>query len=333
MMASAEQIKALLQSHADGDDDRFYSVAMQVAAHEARLGHGKLAKELRDLIDAAKTSLGKVPTWSAGVMRGEISSAQHWSYPKVKLGDLILSDHLMEQIRRVVREHRQAGHILEHGLSPRRKLLFIGPKGAGKGFSASVLAGELGLPLLQVPFDALYARYRHETQAKLQDLFHAATSTRGVYFFAEVDIWWSGQVTANATGEGDQVLNSFLAMIEQDHSRSILVVSMSHPDPLDIGLVRCFDDVMEYALPSESQIARLLEARLRHVAVEGTDWRKLAGMATGLSYSEVSAAANDALKSAIIAGLSELGDSDINAMLVERKAISHRIDAHTNPSR
>ena len=41
-MASAEQIKALLKSHVDGDDDRFFSVAMQVATHEARLGHGKL---------------------------------------------------------------------------------------------------------------------------------------------------------------------------------------------------------------------------------------------------------------------------------------------------
>ena len=37
-MASAEHIKALFRSHLDGDDDRFFSVAMQVAAHEARLG-------------------------------------------------------------------------------------------------------------------------------------------------------------------------------------------------------------------------------------------------------------------------------------------------------
>ena len=50
-MASAEQIKALLKSHMDGDDDRFFSVAMQVAAHEARLGYDKLAEELRAMID------------------------------------------------------------------------------------------------------------------------------------------------------------------------------------------------------------------------------------------------------------------------------------------
>ena len=124
-MASAEHIKALLQSHADGDDDRFYSIAMQMAAHEARLGHGKLAKELRDLIDAAKASRDLVPTWSPGTMRGGSPDVLHWTFPKARLGDLIHSDPLAEQIRRVIREHRQASRILEHGLSPRRKLLSL----------------------------------------------------------------------------------------------------------------------------------------------------------------------------------------------------------------
>ena len=54
-MASAEQIKALLKSHIEGDDERFLSVAMQVAAHEAKLGHGKLAVELRALETMPRT--------------------------------------------------------------------------------------------------------------------------------------------------------------------------------------------------------------------------------------------------------------------------------------
>lgn len=57
-MASADQLKALLKSHLDGDDQRFNSVAMQLAAHEAKLGHGKLAEELSALVDQAKVSRG-----------------------------------------------------------------------------------------------------------------------------------------------------------------------------------------------------------------------------------------------------------------------------------
>lgn len=48
-MPTANQIKSLLQSHTTGDDERFYAVALQVAAAEARKGHQKLAEELRDL--------------------------------------------------------------------------------------------------------------------------------------------------------------------------------------------------------------------------------------------------------------------------------------------
>ncbi|HEY3418231.1 MAG TPA: ATPase, partial [Armatimonadota bacterium] len=54
-MASADQLKALLKSHIDSDDTHFFSVAMQIAAHEAKQGHGKLAEEMRALIDTAKS--------------------------------------------------------------------------------------------------------------------------------------------------------------------------------------------------------------------------------------------------------------------------------------
>ena len=89
-MASAEQIKALLKSHLDGDDDRFFSVAMQVAAHEARLGHGKLAKELRAMIDEAKGQRSAGPPVPIGRPRGELANLLEASYPKARLGEMIL---------------------------------------------------------------------------------------------------------------------------------------------------------------------------------------------------------------------------------------------------
>ena len=54
-MPSAAQVKALLQSHSSGDDERFYAVALQVAAAEARNGHETLARDLRAIVDQAKT--------------------------------------------------------------------------------------------------------------------------------------------------------------------------------------------------------------------------------------------------------------------------------------
>jgi len=53
-VATGTQLKALLKSLQEGDEERLYSVGLQMAAHEARLGHPKLAADLRDLLDAIR---------------------------------------------------------------------------------------------------------------------------------------------------------------------------------------------------------------------------------------------------------------------------------------
>ena len=53
-MAAADQIKSLIKFFGEGDDDRFYTVAMQIAASEARKGHTNVAQELKFLIEKAK---------------------------------------------------------------------------------------------------------------------------------------------------------------------------------------------------------------------------------------------------------------------------------------
>ncbi len=116
-MASAEHLKALLRSHLDGDHDRFMSVAMQVAAHEARLGHGKLAADLRDIVDQAKSRGGANSPVPIGRPRGDLAGLLEASHPRSRLEDMIFGKTLADRIGRVIREQRHAGRILDHGLS------------------------------------------------------------------------------------------------------------------------------------------------------------------------------------------------------------------------
>src|SRR5690606_14906855 len=215
-MASADQLKALLKSHLEGDDARFYSVAMQVAAHEAEAGHGKLAEELRAFIDQAKARRGAgqdtyklVPI---GRPRGELANLLSFSYSKACLADMVLNTELAQQLARIIREQRHAAEILSHGLQPRRKLLLMGPPGTGKTMTASVLAGELGLPLFQVRLDGLITKFMGETAAKLRQVFDSTQQARGVYFFDEFDAIGSQRGLANDVGEVRRILNSFLQM-------------------------------------------------------------------------------------------------------------------------
>ena len=46
-MATANQIKMLVKSHFEENDEKFNTIALQIAAHEARLGHTNIANDIR----------------------------------------------------------------------------------------------------------------------------------------------------------------------------------------------------------------------------------------------------------------------------------------------
>jgi SpoVK/Ycf46/Vps4 family AAA+-type ATPase len=328
-MANADQLKALLQSHLEGDDNRFYSVAMQVAAHEAKRGHAKLAGELRALVDRAK-SRSAITSESKAVPinkpRGELANLLSVSYPKSRLSDMVLNSELAQQLDRIIREQRHAAEILAHGLTPRRKLLLVGPPGTGKTMTASVLAGELGLPLFQVRLDGLITKFMGETAAKLRQIFESTHHARGVYFFDEFDAIGSQRGLANDVGEVRRILNSFLQMIEQDDSHSLIIGATNHPDILDNALFRRFDDLLHYELPDEVHIAGVLKSRLSRMAVKNISWKRLATKAQGLSYAELTRAADEVLKTALIERAEKISEADISRALEERRKLSSRLN-------
>jgi SpoVK/Ycf46/Vps4 family AAA+-type ATPase len=227
-MTTADQVKALIRSHADGDDTRFYGIAMQVAAQAARSGHGKFAQELRELVDHMKGSAeaveparGPQPVPLAQP-RGELAGLPTVSYPKTRVADMMLTDALRTRLQRILGEQRERDRLRGHGFSPMRKLLLVGPPGTGKTMTAAALAGELGLPLFSIQLDGLITKYMGETAAKLRLVFDALQSTRGVYLFDEFDAFGAERGTKNDVGEIRRVLNSFLQFLEQDDSDALL---------------------------------------------------------------------------------------------------------------
>jgi len=153
-MATADQVKALIRCHAEGDDTRFYAIAMQVAAQAARNGHTKFAQELRDMVDEVRaragTSAPKPRPVPVVQPRGELAGLLTAGYPKARLSDMALAASVKTRLERVLVEQRERERIRAHGFAPVRKLLLVGPSGTGKTMTASVLAGELGLPLFLI---------------------------------------------------------------------------------------------------------------------------------------------------------------------------------------
>jgi SpoVK/Ycf46/Vps4 family AAA+-type ATPase len=319
-MAKGDQLRALLRSYIDGDEAHFFSVAMQLAAAEARQGHGKLAEELRALIDEAKTRrIGRssIPT-PITRPRGELASLLRVTYPKARLADLVVADSVEQRLLRIVKEQRHLGKLLEHGLSPRRKILLVGSPGTGKTLTASALAGELQLPLFVVRLDALLTKFMGETAAKLRQIFDSLGAARGVYFFDEFDAIGTQRVAGNDVGEVRRILNSFLVMIEEDGSNSLILAATNHPEILDHALFRRFDDVIDYELPSESQIAAVLRARLGRFAPADLNVNALAQIGVGLSHAEVTRAAEESVKNAVMHDRDTIDPKELDELLQHR---------------
>ena len=118
------------------------------------------------------------------------------------------------RIEEIILQQRQRDLLRSHGLTPKRKLLLVGPPGCGKTMTASVLAAECRLPLLFVQLHSLISKYMGETAAKLHHVFDAMGETRGVYLFDEFDAIGATRSAGNDVGEIRRVLNSFLQFLE-----------------------------------------------------------------------------------------------------------------------
>jgi SpoVK/Ycf46/Vps4 family AAA+-type ATPase len=327
-MATAQQLRALLKSYGERDEEHFYAVAMQLAAHEARLGHGNLARELRGLIDDArgKQAAAKRPSSPIPLAapRGDLAGLLSVSYPDVRLEDMVLPDAVQRKLRRVLREQRQQAKLLTHALPPRSKLLLVGPPGSGKTLSTRALAGELKLPLFTILLDGLITKFMGETAAKLRLVFDAIRETRGVYLFDEFDAIGGQRTLMNDVGEIRRVLNSFLHFLEEAEPTSLIVAATNHPDLLDPALFRRFDDVVEYSLPTAELARKAFRAGLRGLETSGVDWEAVVAAAESLSYADIVKSCEDAAKDAILADKSEVTTESLLLALEDRHVVKAR---------
>lgn len=325
-MATADQLKALVRSHAAGDEDQFYSIALQVAARAARSGKNNVAQELRDLVDEAKAkplssrSLRPVPVTQP---RGELSGLLAVSYPDERLSDLAVEPAVRERVERLLTEQRQADRLRERGYRPQHRLLLIGSPGTGKTMTGRVLAGELRLPLFLIRLEVLITKFMGETAAKLRLIFDAVEETRGVYLFDEVDALAGDRSSGNDVGEIRRVLNSFLQFLDGGDSESVIVATSNHPQLLDRAMFRRFDSVVEYPLPSPKIARDVMRNRLAAVDTKGLRWSAVDQAAEGLSHAELALACEQAAKGAILAGSDRVTTATLRSALLERRHTAH----------
>ncbi|MBO6727827.1 MAG: ATP-binding protein [Rhizobiaceae bacterium] len=322
-MASAQQLIGLVKSHAEGDADRFYDLAMQLSAAEEQKGHTRLAKQLRDWAEAGqKAPASKAPAITPiAAPRGDLAQFLAASYPSERLADVILPSAIEAELAHLVIETRMREKLEERGLKPRRRVLLSGPPGTGKTLSASALSGELQYPLFSVMLHGLITKFMGETAQKLKMIFDAVKTTRGIYLFDEIDALAAARGGENDVGEARRVLNSFLQFLDEDTGPSIVIATTNLPGILDRAVLRRFDLVLPYAMPDAPAIRQALERRLIGFSLGRMGWKRVTDRAAGLSTADVVAAAEDAARRAVLNDTDKIATQDLLDALERRRSL------------
>ena len=90
----------MLRSRAEGDEEQFYTIALQVAAAEARQGHRTVAEELREAVEKAREDSGRRQTVAVpfATPRGDLADLLELRNSNHRLKGVFLKPELREQL-------------------------------------------------------------------------------------------------------------------------------------------------------------------------------------------------------------------------------------------
>lgn len=293
-MVKTEQLIVLIRSHVNNDDDMFRRVALQISAAEAKAGHHQMAAAIHEAIHSKPTnSILKLTQ-----VNSELSEFFMVCDKRYRLKDLVVSPEIREKVDRVIKEYIEQDKLHKHNLENRRKLLLYGAPGTGKTMTAEILASELNLPFILVRTDKVVTKFMGETGLKLGRVFDTIASTPAVYLFDEFDAIGTQRGLDNEVGEQRRILNTFLQLLEYDHSGSIIVAATNNISSLDKALFRRFDDTIEYTLPERAEIIEILGREL--CRVKDIYPELMADYFKGMSHAEIKMVCADARKESVL---------------------------------
>lgn len=301
-MARGDHLTRIFASHAAGDEDAFRQAAQEVIAEERRKSHGLLADQLESSLNRRQPGRQKPLTVSS--LRPLPTSRDETALfsietPGTSLDDIVLRKRTRTLLEDIAREFRSASALHAHGIRPRNRLLLVGPPGTGKTMTAETLAGELGVPLLRVQVAAVVSSYLGETARNLSSIFEYCRQGSWVVLFDEFDALAKERADAAEHGELKRVVSAFLQLLDGFGGNSLILAASNHPALLDDAVWRRFDEVVGFDLPTQVEIAELIQLKLRSTRHK-LKRRELARSMRGFSHAEVELICRDALRRAIL---------------------------------
>ncbi len=254
-MARADLLIRLVKASCKRDDPGIRQAVEGMIAEEREKKHHVLA----DRLASAMRENGQTHLIPRRILDNSISHLLHHRTPERRLSEITLSEQNRDVIKELAEEYLRVDLLKSYGLSPRNRIMLIGPPGNGKTTLAEVLANELMTPLLIVRYEGLIGSFLGETASRLQKIFDYARQQRCVLFFDEFDVVGKERGDTHETGEIKRVVSSLLLQIDALPSYTVVVVASNHAQLLDSAVWRRFQIRLEMPCPTKKQLVEFIE--------------------------------------------------------------------------
>ncbi|HZG84865.1 AAA family ATPase [Paenibacillus sp.] len=304
-MARADLLKKLFRSYKFNDNESFIKAAELIIDEERKKNHLVLADELKRILYSEHLSKPKSISVLQTTQPKDLDKNAplfEVKFPDKFFNDLIVAEDIKENLMDILKDYLHWDALVSNGLKPNNKLLFYGPPGCGKTITAEALAGELGLPLLYIRFDAVISSFLGETSTNIRKIFDYASSGSWIIFFDEFDAIGRSRADDGENSEIKRVVNAFLQLMDNFTGRSIIVAATNYEKVLDHALWRRFTEIIKFDLPTADSIHKLLLTRLSRFAGPEQKLVELSNELCGYSQADIERVCQNVLKRCIMEG-------------------------------
>jgi len=298
-VARSDLLINLVKAGSGGDQVGFRRTLEALVAEERGLQHHVIANQLATFLEPSAKQRGG----GVSAMPTNLEGLAEQLEPQRRLSDLVLPELVQSTCAELIEEQQRADLLRSHALEPRHRLLLLGPPGNGKTSLAEAVAGELGVPLLRIRYEAVVGSYLGETATRLARVLEFARSRRCVLFFDEFDAVGKARGDQQETGEIKRVVNSLLMGIDGLPSYVVIVAATNHGELLDRAVWRRFQVRVELPPPCESDIAAWLARFEAGLGIKlGQVSASIREQLVGLSFAELEEFCRDVHRRIVLDG-------------------------------